>query len=65
LQKIIRRIRHPKTPPPEVERLWLSDTMDWLQLWHEETISERDVSDEPTRPDSLDSPDDFSSDLQA
>lgn len=53
-QKIMRRIRPPATPPPPAESLWLADTMDWMQLWHEEPNSGPEAYDEPTRPDGFD-----------
>jgi len=56
LQKIMRRIRRPQNP--EAERLWLADTMDWMQLWTEQPATEPDP--EPARPDSLEPSDDFS-----
>lgn len=59
VQNIMRWIRRPRRPEPE--RLWLADTLDWLQLWHEEPATAPDP--EPTRPDSFNSSDDFSPDL--
>jgi hypothetical protein len=49
--KIIRRIPRPKTPPVEAARLWLADTLDWLQLWHEESVIEMEPCNDPARPD--------------
>jgi hypothetical protein len=60
--KIMRRIPRPETPPVEAARLWLADTLDWLQLWHEEPVTEPEPNNEPARPDAL--ADDFSTDLQ-
>jgi hypothetical protein len=56
LQKIMRRIPRVAAPPPEQERHWLADTMDWLQQWADyEVMTEFDAAaaDEPTRPGSF------------
>ena len=60
LQNIMRRIRRPEAPPPEPGSLWLADTMDWLQLWREEPITEPEACPEPTRPDGFDATADYS-----
>jgi hypothetical protein len=57
----IRRTPPAVTDPPEAERFWLSDTMDWLQLWADnEATTAPDATHEPARPDSPDDPPDFS-----
>jgi hypothetical protein len=60
VQKIMRRV-HRKPPPTEAERIWLSETMDWLQLWADsEAMSDLDAASDPTRPDGSNDIYDFS-----
>jgi hypothetical protein len=71
VRTIMRRIRcvlHAKPPafePPEPERLWLSDTMDWNRLWADNNdMSAFQFSDDPVRPDNFfDQSSDFPPDL--
>ena len=63
-RKIMARIRRTEVQPQqqryETERLWLSDTLDWHRLWHQESVYQPELSDDPTRPDSFGPSDDFS-----
>jgi hypothetical protein len=71
VRKIMRRIRSvlpvkpPEFEPPESERLWLADTMDWNRLWADnDAIWMFHFDDDPMRPDSFYDPStDFSPDL--
>jgi hypothetical protein len=55
----------PEFEPPEPERLWLADTMDWNRLWaDDDAMSAFHVDDEPMRPECFFDPSgDFSPDL--
>jgi hypothetical protein len=55
VRSIIRRVRRPRHEP---ERLWLSDTLDWLQLWA--TFDETSPDLGPFRPGSFPGDDGFS-----
>jgi hypothetical protein len=61
-QYIIRWIRRPETATPDATRPWLSDTLDWLQLWTEEPTTAPDLEHDPMRPGSFDPSADFSPD---
>jgi len=71
VRKIMGRIRSvlpakpPKFEPPEPERLWLSDTMEWNRLWADnDAMSAFQVNEDPMRPEFFpDQPCDFSPDL--
>jgi len=71
VRKIMGRIRcvppakPPEFEPPEPERLWLADTMDWNRLWADnDAMSAFQFDDDPMRPDSFYDPSsDFSPDL--
>lgn len=71
VRKIMGRIRSvlpakpPEFEPPDPERLWLADTMDWNRLWADnDAMNTFQFNDDPMRPDSLpDQSCDFSPDL--
>lgn len=71
VRKIMGRIRSvlpvkpPEFDPPDPDRLWLSDTMDWNRLWADnDAMNVFQHSDDPMRPDSyFDPSSDYSPDL--
>ena len=58
--RLVRSIFHPREGEPE--RPWLSDTLEWLQLWTEEPATGPDLDHDPMRPGSFDPSGDFSPD---